>query len=156
MNDANGSDGPTYDQPVINHVGQCTTDLDVATRFYCELLGFELERDLTVPDEAVGPLLGVEAPVGLRAVYLRRGGFTLELMHFDRPGNPDWTERRFNEPGLTHLSLSVVDLPKVVGRVASSAARWSSTSEWWRWCGTPTDSCSSCSPWATGNDSTPS
>src|SRR4051812_29433738 len=67
MSDATESDRPTYDKPVINHVGQCTTDLDLATRFYCELLGFEIERDLTVPDEAVGPLLGVEPPVGLRA-----------------------------------------------------------------------------------------
>ena len=118
MNDANESDRSTYDETVFNHVGQCTTDLDLATRFYCELLGFEAERDLTVPDEAVGPLLGIEPPIGLRAVYLRRGGFTLELMHFDRPGNPDRADRRFNEPGLTHLSLSVVDLPDVVSRVA--------------------------------------
>ena len=119
MNDATESERPMYDETVFNHVGQCTTDLDLATRFYCELLGFEAERDLTVPDEAVGPLLGIDPPVGLRAVYLRRGGFTLELMHFDRPGNPDRADRRFNEPGLTHLSLSVVDLANVVSRVGA-------------------------------------
>ena len=102
---------------VFNHVGQCTTDLDRATRFYVELLGFEVERELVVPDAASGPLLGVDPPVGLEAVYLRCGGFTLELMVFDRPDNPGWTERVMNEPGLTHLSISVDDFDAVVGQV---------------------------------------
>jgi catechol 2,3-dioxygenase-like lactoylglutathione lyase family enzyme len=95
---------------VVNHVGHCVTDLDRATAFYCEVLGFGIERDLTVPDQAVEPLLGVAAPVGLTARYLRLGDFVLELMQFERPGNPPWAERRFNEPGLTHLSVSVDDL----------------------------------------------
>ena len=102
---------------VINHVGQCTADLDRAVRFYVELLDFAVERELVVPDRAAGPLLGIEPPVGLKAVYLGRDGFTLELMHFDRPGNPAWSERVMNEPGLTHLSISVEDLDAVVDRV---------------------------------------
>jgi lactoylglutathione lyase len=102
---------------VLNHLGQCTTDLERSTRFYVELLGFEVARQLDVPDSASGPFLGIEPPVGLRAVYLVREGFTLELMVFDRPGNPDRAERVINEPGLTHLSISVDDLDAVVDRV---------------------------------------
>jgi lactoylglutathione lyase len=102
---------------LVNHVGLCCSDLAASTRFYVELLGFEVERELTVPDEGAGPFLRIEPPVGLHAVYLRLGDFVLELMAFDRPGNPEWTERVFNEPGLTHLSLSVGDLDDVLGRV---------------------------------------
>jgi catechol 2,3-dioxygenase-like lactoylglutathione lyase family enzyme len=40
-------------------------------------------------------------------------------MTFDRPGNPAWTERVMNEPGLTHLSLSVADFDAAVDRVES-------------------------------------
>ena len=105
------------DEPVVNHVGQCTADLATARRFYVEVLGFEVERELTVPDSAAGPFLGIEAPVGLRAVYLRRGSFVLERMEFDRARNPDRVDRVFNEPGLTHLSISVDDLASVVSRV---------------------------------------
>jgi catechol 2,3-dioxygenase-like lactoylglutathione lyase family enzyme len=101
----------------VNHLGQCVTDLGRATRFYVELLGFEVERDLTVPDGPAAALLGVEPPVGLRAVYLRRGDLVLELMVFDRPGNPGFTARQFTEPGLTHLSFSVDDLAAAVARV---------------------------------------
>jgi lactoylglutathione lyase len=112
-----------YGQPVINHLGQCTADLAVARRFYVEVLGFVEERELTVPDDAAGRLLQIDPPVGLRAVYVRRGNFVLELMQFERPGNPDWVPRAFNEPGLTHLSISVPDLPATVARVAEYGGR---------------------------------
>ena len=102
---------------VMNHVGHCVVDLDRSTRFYTELLGFEVDRTLDVPDRATEALLKVTAPAGCRAVYLQLGDFVLELIHFDRPGNPPFRERVFNEPGLTHLSLSVDDLDDVRARV---------------------------------------
>lgn len=102
---------------VFNHVGQCTADLARALAFYTELLGFEVERELDVPDASSAPLLAIEPPVGLKAVYLRRGSFVLELLTFDRPGNPSGSQRVFNEPGLTHLSISVDDLEATIDRV---------------------------------------
>jgi catechol 2,3-dioxygenase-like lactoylglutathione lyase family enzyme len=103
---------------VVNHVGQCVADLDRSRRFYTELLGFEEQGVLDAPDEATSRLLRVEPPVNLRAVYLVRDGFTLELLHFDRPGNAPQRERPFSEPGLTHLSLSVDDIDETCARVA--------------------------------------
>jgi lactoylglutathione lyase len=111
---------PTDSDPaavVVNHVGQCVADVARAERFYVELLGFEVDRRLDVPDAASGPLLGIEPPVGLAATYLRKGDFQLELLTFDRPGNPPFRARELNEPGLTHLSVSVEDLDAVLGRV---------------------------------------
>ena len=103
---------------VFNHVGHCVTDLDRSRRFYEELLGFTFQRDLKAPDEATSRLLRLEPPVGLSAVYLTHGTFVLELLHFDRPGNAPARERTFDEPGLTHLSLTVDDVAEVCGRVA--------------------------------------
>ena len=103
---------------VFNHVGHCVTDLDRSRRFYEELLGFTFQRDLKAPDEATSRLLRLEPPVGLSAVYLTHGSFVLELLHFDRPGNAPRRERTFDEPGLTHLSLTVDDVAEVCGRVA--------------------------------------
>jgi predicted enzyme related to lactoylglutathione lyase len=45
------------------------------------------------------------------------GAFTLELLHFDRGANPPARRRVFNEPGLTHLSLTVDDLPATLAKV---------------------------------------
>jgi lactoylglutathione lyase len=110
-----------YDRrvPAFNHVGHCVTDLDRSTRFYVEALGFEhlVERDLVLPDQAVARLLQVPPPVGMAARYLQLGGFTLELLRFDRDGNAPQRERPFTEPGLTHLSVSVDDLAATCARV---------------------------------------
>ena len=102
----------------VNHVGVHVTDLDRSQRFYQGVFGFEERDRLAVPDGATARLLRVEPPVGLTAVYLALGGFTLELLHFDRSGNPPARDRPFTEPGLTHLSISVDDLDAACTRVA--------------------------------------
>jgi catechol 2,3-dioxygenase-like lactoylglutathione lyase family enzyme len=94
---------------VLNHFGHCVTDLDRASRFYCDLFGFTEKRRITVPDDPTSQLLSVDKPVGLGAAYLEKDGTTLELIVFDRPGNPPARSRVFNEPGLTHMSFSVDD-----------------------------------------------
>ena len=95
---------------VLNHFGHCVTDVDRSVRFYCELLGFREKRRMSVPDDPTGRLLRIDAPVGLSAVYLEKDGTILELLAFDRPGNPPARPRPFNEPGLTHMSFCVTDL----------------------------------------------
>jgi catechol 2,3-dioxygenase-like lactoylglutathione lyase family enzyme len=106
----------TYDEPIFNHVGHATADMEKAVAFYEGVLGFTVERTLRPPDASTSTLLGIDAP-GLEVVYLRRGPFVLELMQFHREGNPPWRERVFNEPGLTHLSISVVDLEAAAAQV---------------------------------------
>src|SRR5690242_8860183 len=102
---------------VFNHVGLCVTDLAASRWFYEELFGFEYWREMKVPDEGTSRLLRIDPPVNLNAVYLRRDGFVLELLHYDRPGNPPPSERVMNEPGLTHMSISVDDVADVCRRV---------------------------------------
>jgi catechol 2,3-dioxygenase-like lactoylglutathione lyase family enzyme len=102
---------------VFNHVGQCVTDVARSRRFYEELFGFAFVREIHPPDDPSGQLLRLDAPVGMSVVYLQRDGLVLELLHFDRPGNPQYRERAMNEPGLTHISLSVDDVDATAARV---------------------------------------
>jgi catechol 2,3-dioxygenase-like lactoylglutathione lyase family enzyme len=95
---------------VLNHIGICVTDLERSRRFYEELFGFETARSLDVPDRPTDKLLQIPAPLGMTALYLRKRHFTLELMCFERAGNPPPRRRPINEPGLTHLSFSVDDV----------------------------------------------
>ncbi len=101
----------------FNHIGHCVTDLARAQRFYTELFGFSLEREMAVPDQPADRLLRIDAPLGMRAAYLRRDGLVLELMQFARPGNPPGRDRAVNEPGLTHISLCVDDVEATARRV---------------------------------------
>jgi catechol 2,3-dioxygenase-like lactoylglutathione lyase family enzyme len=105
-------------ETAFNHVGQVVTDLERSRRFYCELLGFTFLREIQPPDESSAQLLSLAPPLGMTAVYLGRDGFVLELLHFSARGQtqPPAT-RAMNEPGLTHISLSVDDLDGVLARV---------------------------------------
>ena len=60
---------------------------------------------------AASKLLQVPEPVGMTACYLTRDEFVLELLHYDRDGNDPPRDRSFTEPGLTHVSFSVDDIP---------------------------------------------
>jgi lactoylglutathione lyase len=106
----------TADPTAFNHVGLCVTDTARSRRFYEEVLGFTFLYDFKAPDESTAALLMVAPPVGLTATYLRLDGLILELLHFDRPGNPAAATRVMNEAGLTHLSVSVADVAGALAR----------------------------------------
>lgn len=101
----------------FNHLGHCVTDLAASRRFYEELLGFTVERELHPPDDPSSTLLRLPKPLGMTALYLRRDGLVLELLHF-AGGSVPGRERVMNEPGLTHISVSVDDVDTVCARVA--------------------------------------
>jgi lactoylglutathione lyase len=102
----------------FNHVGQCVTDLDRSKRFYCELFGFTLEREINPPDESSARLLSLSEPMGMTAAYLVRDGLVLELLHFSAVGQTQpFRARGMNEPGLTHISLSVDNIDAVCARI---------------------------------------
>ena len=100
-----------------NHLGQCVSDLDRSRRFYESVFGFIVEREIYPPDVPSDRLLGLKAPLGMTACYLRLDSLVLELLHFSEVDLSKSKTRVMNETGLTHLSLSVVDLSATCVRV---------------------------------------
>ena len=94
----------------FSHVGQCVRDLATSRAFYVDVLAFEEVMDLDVSGSQSAKLLRLPDPVGLRAVYLKRDGFVLELLAFSTPEPLPRRERPIIEPGLTHISVGVDDL----------------------------------------------
>ena len=106
------------DGVVFNHLGQCVTDLARSKRFYCELLGFTFDREINPPDEGSSALMSLTPPLAMTACYLVRDGLVLELLHFAADGQTrPYRARTMNEPGLTHISLSVDDLEATLAQV---------------------------------------
>lgn len=104
---------------VYNHTGHVVTDLERSKRFYQEVFGFEPWYEIRPPDEPTATLSRLRPPLGLIASYLTLDGFVLELIHYSAPGaTAPFRPRTMNEPGLTHLSLSVDDVHAAAGRVA--------------------------------------
>ena len=99
-----------------NHVGLAVADLDAEAEFWTKAMDFERVGALDADDGATGQLLQMDRP-GLRAVYLRKGEFVLELLSFRGAGLVERPERVMNEAGLTHLSLNVASLDTALERV---------------------------------------
>ncbi|ASW90070.1 VOC family protein [Mycobacterium marseillense] len=103
---------------VFNHVGLCVTDRERSRRFYEGLLGFQFWWELDPPDGMTAQLVGLPEPLGVHATYLVRDGFVLELMDYSKRQAHAGSERVMDQIGLTHISLSVSDLPGVLAQVA--------------------------------------
>jgi catechol 2,3-dioxygenase-like lactoylglutathione lyase family enzyme len=101
-----------------NHTGQVVTDLERSKRFYQQVFGFTFWYEITPPDEATAKLNCLTPPLGITASYLTLDGFVLELMAYGAPGaTASFRSRTMNEPGLTHLSISVDDVRVTAERV---------------------------------------
>jgi len=107
----------------LTHLGICVSDLERSLRFYRDVLGCEEVGRLELAGghaDTVNDLEGVK----VRAIYLERDGWRLELMGFDEPG---WVgpkaPRPMNQLGLTHLSFRVDDLDAVCAKLEASGGR---------------------------------
>jgi lactoylglutathione lyase len=107
-----------------NHTGQVVTDLERSKRFYQEALGFKFWYEISPPDEATAKLCSLTPPLGVTASYLTLDGFVLELMHYSAPGaTAPFEPRTMDQPGLTHLSISVDDVRAAAERVVEYGGR---------------------------------
>jgi catechol 2,3-dioxygenase-like lactoylglutathione lyase family enzyme len=108
------------DQVVFNHVGLCVTDIEQSKKFYENVLQFRYWWEFDAPDEPTSVLLQIAQPVGLHAVYLVRDGLVLELLNYRSAEVRPFRERVMAEPGLTHLSFAVEDIPQALSRVPAN------------------------------------
>lgn len=109
----------TSHRTVFNHVGLCVADRERSRRFYEELLGFKFWWELELPDAGTKQLLQLAGPIGVRATYLVRDAFVLELIDYSKRRVQTGQQRVMDQVGLTHMSLSVSDLAAVLTMVES-------------------------------------
>ncbi len=107
----------------LTHIGICVSDLDRSVHFYRDVLGFSEVSRLEMAGAITERLLEIEGG-SLQAVYLKLGGTCIELLYYPVAGHQSTaTPRPMNRLGLTHISLSVMDLPAVVAAVAQSGGK---------------------------------
>ena len=94
----------------IRHTGLVVADLDAALRFWRDLLGFTVARQM---DES-GP--HIDAMMGLKDVRLTTSKLTapeggmIELLHFhSHSEKPAWTGTPYST-GFTHIAMTVKDI----------------------------------------------
>ena len=99
----------------LSHLGICVTDLEIATRFYVDGLGFDQAERHEVGDAFAG-LMELDA-VTLTSQFLRRDQVAIELLCFEKPLASIEARRPIPTAGLTHLSFRVDDLDEELDRL---------------------------------------
>jgi lactoylglutathione lyase len=99
---------------LLYHIGLTVTDMVRARRFYEGAFGFEFDRELRMSPDQLQPLLRLDPPSSIHAVYLTLGVFTLELMQWEPAARTCAEQRMFLETGLTHLSIIVADIAATI------------------------------------------
>lgn len=108
---------------IFTHVGICVRDLELSLRFWQQAMGFSRSGDLRIAGEPTATLLGLPE-VDLQAVYLERGEFRIELLHYPTPGSVGESEvRAMNRRGLTHFAFRAENLEETLARVRACGGR---------------------------------
>ena len=100
----------------IDHVNLVVTDLARMTQFYCDALGMNVSKRVTIEGDWIDRVVGLK---GVRAdvVYLELPeGPRIELLKFLSPPLPPRPERlgESNTPGLRHVAFRVSDIDATV------------------------------------------
>ncbi len=103
----------------IRHTGLVVADLEAALRFWRDLLGFTVVRQM---DES-GP--HIDAMIGLKDVRLTTSKLTapdggmIELLYFhSHPDQPVWTGTPYST-GFTHIAMTVTDIDGLCRKLAA-------------------------------------
>lgn len=108
----------------IRHTGLVVADLDAALRFWRDLLGFTVTRQM---DES-GP--HIDAMMGLKDVRLTTSKLTapeggmIELLYFrSHPDKPTWVGTPYST-GLTHVALTVSSMNEAHEKLTAAGVRF--------------------------------
>ena len=101
----------------VRHTGIVVADLDHVLGFWCEVLGFRVDRRMEEFGSDLDAVLGLE---GVRVTTVKLAapnGGLIELLRFhSHPDKPKWSGTAFST-GLTHVALTVDDIEEVCARM---------------------------------------
>lgn len=106
----------------LTHLGICVSDLERSVAFYRDVFGF-VEVGRLEPDAASTSQI-LEIDCTLRAVYLERDGWRIELLYYPTPGHIGSNEARaMNQLGMTHLSFRVEGIDGILAKLEAAGGR---------------------------------
>lgn len=93
----------------IRHTGIVVGDLDVSINFYCELLGFQIQKRLDEAGDYIDNMLALPNVKVTTVKMVAPDGQMIELLSFNSHQG-EQGERGLIDKGLTHIALTVDNL----------------------------------------------
>lgn len=108
----------------IRHTGLVVVDMERALRFWCEVLGFRVVRQMEESGPQLDAMLNLRDVRVLTAKLAAPDGSQLELLKFhSHPDRPTWTGMP-NSTGLTHIAMTVHDMNETVSRLTKEGVHF--------------------------------
>lgn len=107
----------------IRHTGLVVADLDRALHFWCEVLGFRVERQMDESGPHIDAMMGLQGVRVTTAKLAAPDGNLIELLHFhSHPDKSNWKGEPYST-GFTHIALTVENLDELLQRMKAAGAR---------------------------------
>ena len=111
----------------LRHAGIVVADLDRALTFWCDTLGFRVQRQMLESGPFIDTLLGMTGVEVVTSKLVGADGNLIELLHFhSHPDLPAW-QGTTHTTGLTHLAFTVNDLDDLYARLTKAGVRFFTT-----------------------------
>ena len=108
----------------FRHAGIVVADLDRALAFWCDVLGFRVQRKMLETGPFIDALLGMKDVEVMTAKLAGQDGNQVELLNFhSHPGLEGW-QGTPSTTGLTHLAFTVGDLDSLCTRLADAGVQF--------------------------------
>jgi catechol 2,3-dioxygenase-like lactoylglutathione lyase family enzyme len=104
----------------IRHVGLVVADLNEAKKFWTEVMGFILVREMDEFGPHIDNMMGLSGVSVLTAKLRSPDGNLLELLHFkSHPSDSIWRGKPYSV-GFTHIALTVESLDEFIPKLIES------------------------------------
>lgn len=108
----------------LRHAGIVVADLERALAFWCDTLGFQVQRQMLESGSFIDALLGMTGVEVTTSKLVGPDGNLIELLHFhSHPNLPAW-QGTPSSTGLTHLAFTVSDLDSLCNRLEKAGVRF--------------------------------
>ena len=108
----------------VRHVGIVVVDLDRALRFYRDLLGLVLAREMDEGGDYLARLTALPGAAARTVKLAAPGGGMVELLRFTSHPAAVGPEPSAATPGCSHVAFTVPDLEAVHARLSAAGVRF--------------------------------
>ena len=111
----------------IRHTGLVVADLGLALRFWRDLLGFKVEKQMNEFGSHIDAMMGLKnVEVTTVKMSAPQGGI-IELLHFkSHPDKEAWLGKPYST-GFTHIALTVKNLDECYKNLSNNGVEFAST-----------------------------
>ena len=101
----------------LRHVGIVVKDLPKSLQFWCEILGFSIQKKTKEKGKYLDFMMGLQNVEVTTVKLSDKNGNLIELLNFESHlDNNDWLGKPYST-GLTHIALNVKNIDKTLKKI---------------------------------------